>query len=888
MLLSAAEDKTARVWDPRTLTCLRVLRPPLGEGDRGKLYAAALTPDGRTAVLAGFTRAVEGGGHHVFIMDVQDGHLIRQISGLPQVVNRLSLSPDGRILVVHLGEKLGLRVYRLADGTELARDPLFNGPTFQGAFAPDGRYAASADDGYVRMYDPQFKLLAKARTPGRNPFGLAFSPDGSKLLLGYADGCRVELLSTKTLFPVARLDTAGAEGPLAVVAWSRDGSRLYACGGQDFGARPNPVYLWPEGGRGPRREAGLAWATYSDLLPLAGGGLLAAAQDPSLSRLDADLKVVARMAASPGALGQARELLKVDASGRQVALGWRHPDRPALVFALDTPGLQDAHGSLVGPLLETQSLKLQDWLDGEHPTLNGAALGGLEPFERVHALSLDRGAQGFALGTDWSLRLYDAQGRLQHATPLAAACWALNHTPDGRWLLAALADGTVRWYRAQDGKEAMALFLSPEAGRWVMWTPQGFYATSVGGEELLGWQVQREGEAGAFFPLSHFRATCQPGLFGDLLKAGELAATPPLQTPPPSIRILEPAPGAPVQPGRTHLRVEAQGAGEPGRTWQVYLDGRKLPAPPPQAPQFREQGPFGMRAEYDLELPLPDQGGQLALVLVSGAGASEPARLTLAAAPQAAAEGAPALNVLTIGVSGYRQPGLELAFPAKDARDVAALFQDQKAKLYSEVRSRTLVDGEATREGILAALRALPGQAGPRDVTVLFLSGHGQTGAGQYFFLPSDADPAREATMVDGREFQDTLGRVPGKVVLLLDTCHSGSLLGEGRMRGLEAAAPITRFINELASAENGVMVFSSATGRQFSMEAREWGNGAFTKALREGLSGRADPGGSGRVTLAMLDTYLRDRVRELTKGSQTPVTGRPALEVDFPLVVTR
>jgi len=50
-----------------------------------------------------------------------------------------------------------------------------------------------------------------------------------------------------------------------------------------------------------------------------------------------------------------------------------------------------------------------------------------------------------------------------------------------------------------------------------------------------------------------------------------------------------------------------------------------------------------------------------------------------------------------------------------------------------------------------------------------------------------------------------------------------------GARRG---ATDITGVINELTSAENGAVVFASATGRQYSYEDPAWGNGAFTKAL--------------------------------------------------------
>ena len=73
--------------------------------------------------------------------------------------------------------------------------------------------------------------------------------------------------------------------------------------------------------------------------------------------------------------------------------------------------------------------------------------------------------------------------------------------------------------------------------------------------------------------------------------------------------------------------------------------------------------------------------------------------------------------------------------------------------------------------------------------------------------------------------------------------------------------------INELASAGNGAVVFAASTGRQYSLEKPEWQNGAFTKALVEGLQGRADVRHTGRVTFKMLDLYISERVKELTPG---------------------
>jgi uncharacterized caspase-like protein len=72
------------------------------------------------------------------------------------------------------------------------------------------------------------------------------------------------------------------------------------------------------------------------------------------------------------------------------------------------------------------------------------------------------------------------------------------------------------------------------------------------------------------------------------------------------------------------------------------------------------------------------------------------------------------------------------------------------------------------------------------------------------------------------------------------------------------------------------------------AFEKPEWGNGAFTKALIEGISGKADYRQTGRVTHKMLDLYIAERVKELTNGKQSPVTQAPGGVPDFPLALLR
>jgi uncharacterized caspase-like protein len=170
----------------------------------------------------------------------------------------------------------------------------------------------------------------------------------------------------------------------------------------------------------------------------------------------------------------------------------------------------------------------------------------------------------------------------------------------------------------------------------------------------------------------------------------------------------------------------------------------------------------------------------------------------------------------------------------------------------------------------------------------MYFSGHGINDTNQnYYFLPVETDLERlKRTGVPSSDITTTVASISGKVVFFIDTCHSGNLMKGRKAVGTER--DVVAVVNELSSAENGAVVFASSTGTQYSYEDPAWSNGAFTKALIEGLSGKAAYGGGDRITVNMLDLYISERVKELTGGKQTPATTKPANVPDFPLATRR
>ena len=300
----------------------------------------------------------------------------------------------------------------------------------------------------------------------------------------------------------------------------------------------------------------------------------------------------------------------------------------------------------------------------------------------------------------------------------------------------------------------------------------------------------------------------------------------------------------------------------------VFINGRPIT----KTSSPREiASPDGTIATFSIDLPQKDSA--ISLIAANANGTSEPStRRLLWQGPKEAYK--PDLWVLAAGVTKYKEAQLNnLAFPDKDAKDFIDVMHEQEGGLYKEVHVypfplAPLTNERARHDEILKGLSWLKSSTKQGDVAMLFLAGHGESDVtGNYHYLPFDADHFDfDLTTVQDYEILGYLSKVPGKVIAFLDTCFSGKLQNK------EISQPdLDKLANKLASSDNGVIVFSSSTGQQFSEEKPEWNNGAFTKALVEALKGKAVHGSDGKITITALGTYVSARVEELTNRQQSP-----------------
>ena len=655
--------------------------------------------------------------------------------------------------------------------------------------------------------------------------------------------------------------------------------------------------IWQDEGRGKRSQAPLSQNAIMQLLPC-GDGVAAGAADPAFGLIAADgAKRVWQEGVTADMRGKRRDAFTLSADGRRVRFGLGYGGEQPMLFDLAAFRLTDAPQAAPGLAApKVSGVAVSDWEDTTAPKLNGKPIA-LGNYEISRALAIAPDASRFVLGAEWWLRAYRADGGELWRKAVPGIAWGVNISGDGRLVAAAYGDGTIRWHRLSDGKELLALFVHAKDKRYVAWTPKGYYAASPGAEDLIGWHVNRDWDhAPDFYPASRFRDQFnRPDIVKRVLddldedtaiaEANRLANARPAEdiakTLPPVVTILSPTEGAEFAGDSLTIEYALRSpSGLAVTEVSALVDGRPLPGA-----VARGFMPVNLTSEATARMKLTGLPQRdLTLSLVARAGDRESTassvKLKFKGAPAAAAPTV-SLYALVVGVGTFKDKTINgLEWAGKDARDFAAALKRQEGRLYRKVEVKLLAEEDADNASIIDGLTWLGRQVGQGDVGVVFLSGHGVTDQrGNYYFVPHNARiedvagvrlPTRASSVPDS-EIRQTLRDLAGNALFFFDTCHAGGAAGVS----FKGDVDTNRFINEIAQSANAIVLASSTSG-ELSQERSDWRNGAFTKALLEGMAGKGLHYTPGVVTVDELSLYVKERVKELTGGLQHPVDLKP------------
>jgi WD40 repeat protein len=1002
VLATVSDDKTVRLWEFPQGRLFRILRPPIADGNEGKLFAVALSPQNLLVAVGGWIKSgYRGfGNHNIYFFDGSNGEIVNRVSGLENVVLHLNFSPDVRFedgkmtgyLAASLADMRGIRVWRLSNFSEVLRDMTYKNDSYWVEFSSDGKkLVSSCYDGYIRLYTwdengNKMRLQTKVRIKDQNtPFALRFSPDGQRIAASFSEASKVAILSSHDLSVLGWTDTIkGGTGDLFLNAWSSDGKTLYAGGGFSKDGIQT-IVRWDNMGNSTPTLWPVAWNTLMGLHTLEDGQIVYTSSSPEWGMLDnkgqalitvpnekvyfnkifpqgfsvsenaqivqfehdtLERKALMRFSLTeqrlyevPPPPPQSGETASStpeppkmevrEAQQRLIDKGlfsgpidnlMRTKTRLALkdyqeAVQLPKSGELDAATiaaflaedaekqkpfEVFPPILTAPDLEIKAWKNSDQPLLNGKPLP-LSKNDTALCYAFSPNGDTLVLGTRFRLFNYDKTGKLNWQINSPGIVWAVNIAGNGKILVAAFSDGTLRWFKLEDGTELMALYPHADGRRWLAWSPDGIYAASVGADKLGGWHVNNAvDQAADFYPFSSVReryyqpqtlvnalsVTEQPApenTAAKLMASMETAQATTTGTRntsetanlfptefPPRVLILSPKDGSSFSTPEIELSYQLRfhGKAEPSEL-RVMLDSYLFKTIKAADQADPTQG--------TINLTLPPRTVELSLLAKNKHGVSPTELVLLAWEGEAQPRAQPALYILSIGISDYTDANVgDLPFAHSDAAAFSATWAAQKG-LYRKINIKNIQNGSYNQ--VIEGFEWLRQEAKIEDVVMIFFAGHSvqhrDSRKNTYFFLPVDATPT--SNTISTTILLEALGTIPGKVMLWLDTAYFEHL---GVKSDQLSSSDVNGVANELSSAENSLLVFASSVGTQ----SAHWneGGGLFVSTLNEALAGNSDQDGDGKISLKEMAHYISRRVSELSAGMQTPILAMPETIGDF------
>ncbi len=463
---------------------------------------------------------------------------------------------------------------------------------------------------------------------------------------------------------------------------------------------------------------------------------------------------------------------------------------------------------------------------------------------------------------------------------MPAAAWAVTVSADGHVAVAALLDGTLRWYGLAPHaiQPRAALFAHADGVRWVLFTPEGLFDhADLGGKDLVGIQLNRghdqQPEWTSFSQA--YRALYAPTavrarLTGDsapaearMTEIGDLRARLAQQ---PGVEIAqvcaataascEPMPtrggSAALPTGATSLRIALRVAdrGLGVGAIDAFVNERNVGRTP--APKVVDG-----KADVAVEVPLDPGQDTVRLRVYDRAETVFAETAPLELTGQAAEGHKGRLFVLAIGIDHFAAPSLSLHYAVADAKTFADSVRRSGTKLFGAVDLTLLTDAQATRADILAAFDRLAREVRPEDTFLFYVASHGVRleNSGRFLLIPQDVSDvtswdavARQA--IDETTLIDALARIRARDALLfLDTCYSGAVTAD-------ALANVGH--------ETGRYLLAASSSVQEALDSYDQRNGVFAYAVREGLEGRAPHGSDDIISALSLGEYVSGRVSVL------------------------
>ncbi len=904
-LLTVSDDKTGRLWTDIDQPG-KVLRVPIGPHTEGALYAVAASPLKDMAVVGGSTGLNWDNAGTVYSFDLNSGEIIGRLPGIPGSIQVLNYSKNGQYLAI--GTSTGLvRVIDLATKSLANQNNDCPDAVASIEYLNDNRFITACLDGNIRLYNAEFQLIAIHQlAKKKRPWRMTISPNQLAVAIGTLDAAEIEILTISNLTTTNILSPNRTKnGVFSSVAWVNE--TLFGAGTYGEKSGEKLIHIWNLK-TGKQSDFSVANDSITDLLIRNNNELVYATAEATIGKVYLDTKNIVtqpRLIPDYRDAYQGRFALSID--GTVVEIGKYQGGKQPVRFSFPDRMLSEnplPDKSLFDPVIPKTA---KNWRNSLQPVLNENPVA-LAENELSRSIASSDNGKLIVIGSDFSLKLFKENQALW-SIPLQSPAWAVNLTRDGRFVVAALGDGTIHWFNLNDSSEAMALFITAD-NRWIAWTPEGYFDYSsdivqrpqetslkrglrpvmnpqMTASRLIGYHINRGHKATPEFILSEQiqRNFYRPDLVyqkfqalsGSLKNSGNEDVKKVLSNYfPPVLKSLawcdqEKCNDIDITKRQTlnvnypeiKLRYELsdQGSG----IGDVVLK-RNGAAVATRGLRVSHSGNKQATHEQKLLLELGDNPISFT-VFDENKFVQSKEDYSLTFHYDGLSKTKPSLYILSIGINSYQSTEInKLVNAVNDANGINSLMQNQHDH-FKEIISKVLIENQATRKNIEDNLKFIATNAKPDDRVVIFLAGHGVVIDGHYYFLPYEIESSKndeiQAKALSDAAISDLISNISTlQVAVLIDSCFAGSLANSDIVTQRYQDATWTNSLGQ----NTGRFFLAGSANNQEALDGID-GHGVFTSVLIDALKGKADlelrGNKNNRVDVVELSEYAKQYVPE-------------------------
>lgn len=509
IFITCSSDRTVKVWakDGRLQKTIRV---PISDAQKvffgnreGVLNACDISPDGRFIVVGGFTGLYWNDTFSAYIYETYTGRLLQKIEGFEHIIQFIKISPDGKFIAIGANQDK-IALYSAEDFRHITSLCFEDQNIYSVDISSESQLAVAcySDLKIYNLHSISSKPVFRKKM--RKIKSISFNHNGK--LLAIVKNKKVEVLDLKKNKSIYRFDEieankvcfSGREDNLFVV--HHNNKDVYCIDGfteekmfLSMGYTPYKSSILSSGEQYEFQHINLH-NTPNNICSDQNGGIFFTYNGASWLNKTYNTDTISPTGCHvPDYLSflQGSGTLKENSSQKRLSIS--ASDGNLYSFNLESKTVCSESDSLlireqdlIKKNLKRQTKKKGSKIDTLYTLRYTQHINNLAEYEGL-SVKISKDTRIFSPDNK-TILIKQTQNTFKedHKEFCFLNSDVLNiiSSTNNNYILGSFSDGTIKWYSVAPFKEVLSLFFQSD-GTWILWTPEGFYDCSPGGETLL-------------------------------------------------------------------------------------------------------------------------------------------------------------------------------------------------------------------------------------------------------------------------------------------------------------------------------------------------------------------------------------------------------------------